>query len=117
MKTDGTIIVANQWLAEQFGKKASELPGTKSFDLLPEGSLKKQRLGYIAEVIVSGQAKIFKDERSGRFFEHRLFPLKDDHGKVEKLAVFASDITKAVHAQQQMKKSEERFRATFEHAK
>jgi len=101
METDGTIVVANQGLAERYGKELSALVGTNAYDYLPENIAKKRR-EHISRAISSGQAYVFEDELSGLIFEHRLYPVKDDSGVEHKLAVFTTDIT-------ERKKAEERI--------
>ena len=101
METDGTIVVANQGLAERYGKELSALVGTNAYDYLPENIAKKRR-EHISRAISSGQAYLFEDDLSGLIFEHRLYPVKDDSGVVHKVAVFTTDIT-------ERKKAEERI--------
>ena len=59
METDGTIVVANQGLAERYGKELSALVGTNAYDYLPENIAKKRR-EHISRAISSGQAYLLK---------------------------------------------------------
>ena len=113
METNGTIVIANESLADMYDKTASELVGTNTFDYLPE-DIAERRREHVTRAVSSGEVYVFEDERSGRIAEHRLYPIRDDSGVVEKLAVFATDITEAVATQRLLKTSEEEFRSLVE---
>ncbi|MES9937450.1 MAG: EAL domain-containing protein [Sedimenticola sp.] len=110
---DGTLLRANASLAERFGKRMDELIGSSVFEFFPPEVAKTRRERF-DEVIRTGEPVSFEDERAGRFYDNRLYPLFDDHGEVDRLAVYARDITaerKATHA---LKHSEDKFRRLIE---
>ena len=113
METDGTIVVANQGMAKMYGKEASDLIGTNTYDYLPE-DIAENRKKHVEQAVSSGEVYVFEDDRSGRIMEHRLYPIKEESGVVHKLAVFATDITNEVVTQQLLKTSEEQFRSLVE---
>jgi two-component system sensor histidine kinase UhpB len=112
---DGTLIVANQALADQFGRDITRLAGANVYDLIPE-SIAQSRRVQVGKAVAAGRAMTFTDLRSGRYVENRLYPLKDARGTVTAVAVLAADITEKVEAEQMIAESEARFRATFEQA-
>ncbi len=115
MGTDGTIVVANSGLASHYGVKPETLLGTSIFELVPEHIAESRRL-HVDRAMASKQLYTFSDEHSGKFYEHRLYPISDESGAVYRFAVLTTDISATIETQRKVEESEKRFRATFEQA-
>ena len=92
MNTDGCILASNEIAAKRLGLNAEFLKGKIYFDYLP-GSVAKTRRHKMEEVINTGKPLRFQDERSGLIFSHSLFPVRDESGNIQSIAVFSNDIT------------------------
>ncbi len=115
MDTRGILLTLNEALAETLGRPVEELVGTCVHDYIPE-SLVEFRKAKELEVIESGKPTKYVDEHGGNWREIRLYPVFDDHGRVEALAVYSLDITKHKEAENALKASEERYRGLFENS-
>ncbi len=98
--TDGKILALNEVAyqrlerlsPEPVGECAESLIGRDVFALFP-ASLEERRRARNADVIRSGLAARFEDERNGKWMDNTIHPIFDSDGKVVKLAVFSYDIT------------------------
>ncbi len=101
---DKTILFANATVARRLGRTVDEIVGRTFYDLfLPE--LAAQRMKYLQEVIRTGKAIRYEDERSGYFFENALHPIVDEQGKVTAVAILAIDRTERKRAEDALKKA------------
>jgi len=112
MDPEGIILVANETLAQRFGRPQSELQGTNAYKLLDPDTA-AARKAQVAEILRSRKPLQFEDERGGRIIANSLNPLLDDQGQVVQIAVFGADITERRLAERQLAASESRFRAIF----
>jgi PAS domain S-box-containing protein len=115
METDGNFVIVNDVAAKRLGKKKDELIGKCAYDFLPP-QVAQSRRNYIEELIQTGEPTRFIDERSGVVIDNSAYPLFDSQGKVNRVAVFARDITKEKESIEKLRQSEERFRGMFENA-
>lgn len=92
MKTDGTMIVVNAGLAGNFNSTVLELTGKNTFDLVP-AEIALSRKAAVEETVNSGKSHTFYDTRFDRYIESRLFPIKDNLGRVSHVAIFGRDVT------------------------
>ena len=109
----GTVLALNQTTAKRLGKSVDELIGRCMFDFLPP-NVAQARRARLREVVRSGQAVQFADERQGRLIEQRFFPVLDEHGKVVRVVVYGQDITDGKAAEESVRASENRYRSLFE---
>jgi PAS domain S-box-containing protein len=91
--TSGNIISINDAAAKLIEKNAEELIGRSIFDLYPEDVI-KGRKAWGEEVIRTKKPVRFEDERDGIYFDNSVYPVFNVKGKVERLAVFAQNITR-----------------------
>jgi PAS domain S-box-containing protein len=81
MTPDGTLTLANEGLARQFGKTVDELTGTNTYDLVSE-SVADQRRGFVKAVLESGEAMTVEDRRGDVYLESSIYPVKDVQGTI-----------------------------------
>ncbi|MBF0324253.1 MAG: PAS domain-containing protein [Alphaproteobacteria bacterium] len=94
---DGAILACNAALADAYGSRPEELVDHTYFSLLPEAqALYLQRQFSIA--FDFAQPVHLFDERDGRTFEVRVYPISNETGTVVQAAVFSRDITEQKNA-------------------
>jgi PAS domain S-box-containing protein len=101
---DGTILGANETMAQRFGRDKDSFIGMCGWDLLPPG-LARSRKAYLDRVIRSGEPCRFEDERLGRWFDNVFYPILDAHGKVSQVTLVARDITERKQMEEQIRAS------------
>jgi PAS domain S-box-containing protein len=110
-----TVITANQTAAKRFGKRLNKIIGVSLYDLFPTDVL-KTRKPYFDKVFRTGRPVTFEDIREGINFHTYISPILDEAGKVSRIAILGIDITKRKQAEENLRESEEKFRAIFDHA-
>jgi PAS domain S-box-containing protein len=114
ISTDGTIVIANDVLAQRVGRQAHDLVGQNLFDFFPEEIARYRRSGA-RKVVESRRPGKFEDASvEGRYFETSVYPVFDADGKVIRLAVYAKDVTEAKQASRALAESEARFGQLFD---
>ena len=113
--SNGVWLAVNEAMASRLGRPVSELIGTCGWDWLPPDVAERRR-SYHEAVFRSGKPVRFEDEREGQWFDIRLYPICDMHGKVVKIAGTTRDITDLKQAEQALRESEERWRSLVENA-
>jgi len=112
---DRTILAVNKVLAETIGLSESELVGMDVYSDSPMPTvIQKGRVAAVDQVFATGEPVIFEDERRGRYFEHRVFPVFDEPGEVGRVAFFTRDITREKKAREALAQSEAKYRALVE---
>ncbi|MBU7033225.1 MAG: PAS domain S-box protein, partial [Theionarchaea archaeon] len=106
IKLDGTIIAANDEFCRRFDVSEDSIIGTYSFDLLPP-EIATYRKSMAEKVISTRKPVQFEDMRNGRHILNSIYPVFNNRGAVEKLAIFGYDIT-------DQKEAEERIRASLQ---
>ncbi len=90
--TSGNLIAINERGAEILGKSAEELLGSNLLDLLPD-NMTEERRKRVGEVVRTGAPLRYEDEMDGMYFDNYLFPLFGSTGKVNRVVIFAQDMT------------------------
>ena len=106
VRPDGTILIANEVSARSFGSSSRELVGKNLFDLFPPEQ-REERRARVREVIKSGRPLRFVDSRDGRYLDVSVHPVFAGAEPVEKLALFAKDITRQVLTEMELRKAKE----------
>ncbi len=88
----GVVLAANQNGAARFKLTPEELIGRTPDDFLEPKVAENRRLKAL-EVIRSGLPLRFGDEVEGQAYDHSIYPIFDEAGRVIKLAMFSRDIT------------------------
>jgi diguanylate cyclase (GGDEF)-like protein len=97
------------------GDTCDDLIGRCVFDLFPS-ELRTLRKLRNDEVIASGKAARFEDEREGQWMDNSIYPIKDADGRVVRLAIFSYDITARKRTEQELERAlrAERERSTHD---
>ncbi|MFC1888405.1 PAS domain S-box protein [Thermodesulfobacteriota bacterium] len=106
---EGRILAANEALGIRFGMQTDDLVG-KRLDELISPDIAHTRLGRIREVVDSGKAVFFIDEREGAVFDNTFYPLFDAQGEVERVAAHARNITEQKEAENKLRKTMEELK-------
>lgn len=113
-ETGDRIIDINNALASRFRKTPEELIGKSWKDLLPK-EIYDERYKYGRKAIETNTVQCHIDKRLGMSFQTYYVPITMPNG--EKIAYFiARDITKIKEQEEEISKSEERYRLLFEFA-
>jgi PAS domain S-box-containing protein len=109
----GYVISINESAAASYGKTPEVMEGTLYWDhLTPEKT--RVRKGRLKGIIESGEPARFVDLADDRIFEVSGKPVLELGGIVRYVGYFVSDITDQVGDEQELVKSEARYRHLFE---
>ncbi len=105
VNTEGIILAANHAMARRVGKPLDDIIGACAYDLLPE-QVANVRRAKAAEVIRSGQPLLYEEQHplSGVITHNSIYPVFDAGGNVERLTIFAQDITERKRTEEQLRK-------------
>jgi PAS domain S-box-containing protein len=111
--TNGIVLAANKTVTGYLGETPESIIGKNIYDLLPpeEANLRKEA---IARVISSRKPLIGEIQREDRTLISSVNPVFNRANEVERIAIFATNITDLKKAQEQVRDSEERMRALLE---
>jgi PAS domain S-box-containing protein len=98
---EGKILAVNQTFAERVGLSVAACLGQSVYSLIPP-EVAARRHALIAEAIHNRQPVVFEDERWGRWLHHSVFPVLNAQGEVERLAIYAIDITGRKQAEEKI---------------
>lgn len=103
---DGTILLANEAMAERFGQTVDSFVGTNIFAHLPE-DIRRVRREKVAKALRKRSPVRFEDARADRFFDTCLFPVINKDKTVTGVAVFSHDISERKGFEAALKKVNE----------
>ena len=109
---DHTVVVCNAALARNLHRRVEEVTGQNVLSFLPP-ELAAARSRFIADVFTTGAPASFDDQNGGRHYRNYVYPIVADGG-VERVAVFAIDLSEVRRAEAELRASEERMRATID---
>lgn len=116
---EGTVLMVNETAAKRFKRTVADMVGARMEDMeeaiLPK-SVAEDRAGLIRQVVRTGQAVRFEDQSAGRHMDFSMYPVVDATGRVRQIAIFSKDVTEARQLEQELKATQERYRAVVESA-
>ncbi|WP_455223409.1 PAS domain S-box protein [Kaarinaea lacus] len=115
MDTQGNFLSANEIAANRFRTTPAELVGKNLYKIIPPDVAENRRKN-LGDVLKSKKPMRFEDIRDGRYFNYTAYPVLDEQGNVEKLVVFAADVTERRVTRQALEKSERKYRELVEEA-
>jgi len=101
LDTQGLILDLNETAVMKLGIKREDLVGSLADTVLPP-DLAQERRKKISEVVRTGKACRFVDERGGIWFDNVVYPIPDNQGNVGRLAIIARDITEQKKAESEL---------------
>lgn len=92
MARDGTVLSANETMAQRLGHPVAAMLGTNAYALIPP-DLAASRRERIETVFETAEPVQFEDMRESRIIDNSIYPVVDEQGVVSRVAVFGADIT------------------------
>ena len=112
---DGVILALNQTLAARRGVSLNQVVGKSVYHFLPPESVERRK--HQLEMVVQAKEPLEIQEKIGeRYYETRVNPLKDPHGQVTKIAIFARDVTQLKKTTVDLEENNLNFRLLAENA-
>jgi PAS domain S-box-containing protein len=94
IRTDGTILSANETFARKFGRSPASLRNENVIHFI-DPTLTEHRMIQIKKAVITGKPVRFEDEdlEEGRSYDNTIYPVFSAEGRVERLALYTRDIT------------------------
>ncbi len=107
------VLAINEMAAQRLGKSKEGIIGRRPYDNFPP-EVAQHRSEKLKQVLATGKQVCFSDEREGRHFYNSLYPVFNSKGDVEKVAIFAQDLTMQHEIELALRENEEKYRQLFE---
>ncbi len=103
--TEGVILSGNDTFPRKIGKSIEELMGTCLYGHFPPDVQEERRL-YVQTAAHSRHLVNFTDSRDGKTYDNYYYPVFNNAGDVEQIAIFAVDITQRKNLEAQLRQSQ-----------
>jgi PAS domain S-box-containing protein len=113
IERDGKVLSANVTFARRLGKRVDDCVGQSVFDLFP-AELVASRKAMVEKVVLTRQPITFEDERLGRHLSHSLSPVLATDGSVDRIAIYAMDITERKQAEEVLRDAAHEWSTSFD---
>ncbi len=101
LDTKGIVLGINKNAGYKLKKDPNQLIGECIFDHIPS-DLAEIRKSQLEQVIESKQSIYFEDKRYGREYAQTIYPVHNSAGQVDRIAIFAMDITEQKKAERHL---------------
>ncbi len=91
-KPDGTILACNETFARSLDKSPEELKGSCIWDYF-SSEVAEQRKAYLDKLMSTKESLNFEDMCGGRYLESTAYPVFNERGEIESIALFSRDVT------------------------
>jgi diguanylate cyclase (GGDEF)-like protein/PAS domain S-box-containing protein len=98
ISNEGVVQEINDIGARRFNCTPAEMVGRNIFDYIPE-YLAESRRQVFDMVVVTGRSAYHEDTRGGMHLATSIYPVLNEEGKVQRLAIFSKDVTEERHLQ------------------
>jgi PAS domain S-box-containing protein len=105
----GVILDLNEVAAKRRNLSPAELIGKLLYDTLPKHAADARR-ATIETVSRTGEAAFIEEDRHGRSYNLRIWPIFGDQGEVVQLASYSRDVTDYKLSEKIARESEEKYR-------
>lgn len=92
IKTDGTILSANETFAHRLGRTPHSLRNENIKNLV-DSRISGYRMVQLKKVVITGKPVRFEDEDNGLCFDNTIYPVFNADGRVDRIAMYSRDIT------------------------
>jgi PAS domain S-box-containing protein len=96
---EGRFLAVNARAAQALGHPESELVGKRAYDFFPPDVAQKRRR-VAAECLADGRPKHYEEVGYGKVLDVTVYPIRPGRGPVDRLAIYARDITEQRNAEQ-----------------
>lgn len=105
----GKIIQCNEKGAERLGASPDKISGTLLRNYFPPDISKNRQLkGF--QSVESGEPVTFEDQVGDKHYYNTIYPIFNDMGKIDKLAIYSTDISDIIKSENKLRESEEKYR-------
>jgi len=106
----GTVLMANTTFARALGfEDTFAICGKNAFSLIPP-DLSRARREHFELAQSSGSSVMFEDTRDGKHIQNTVYPILDENGHIQSVAVFGMDVTRQRRLEEDLKASGEELR-------
>ncbi len=109
------ILNVNIAGAQRFGTTPDKLIGTCLADFLSNDEHKERGM-HIEEAVRTKQLVHLEDTHGNRHYDVYFYPVLNNDEEVDRIAIFAKEITEQKQAEAALKESEQKYRGIFENA-
>jgi PAS domain S-box-containing protein len=106
---DGRVIDVNETVTRLLGRSRDEIVGRSVYEIFPP-EIAREQMGHLAGILESGAPARFEERAGETWYDTVIYPIRDETGKVVRLATIARDITERRQIQERLRESEEQFR-------
>ncbi|MBD3335652.1 MAG: PAS domain S-box protein, partial [Candidatus Eisenbacteria bacterium] len=104
---EGRIIMANEAAARRWGRPADDLVGTVAYDLFPFEKAQERR--RLMQQVLRDRRPYHDEDRVGdEIFSASHYPIMDERGRVERLAIFVQNVTEQRRAEEELQRRREK---------
>jgi PAS domain S-box-containing protein len=109
---DGIILDANDEFSRRMNRKKGKLIGISMYDVIGQ-DIARSRRDKIKTVIEAGVAQRYEEKSVDSWYDTIIYPIRDDNGSINKMAIFSRDITETRRLQKEIMEISELERKRF----